>query len=80
MRLPAAITLALLISLVCFALLGGFIPIWIMDAIYGAERVEESPGGGGAIVIATIPIAGVVCAAEFVFLVLFFRKKFSRQR
>jgi hypothetical protein len=77
-KLAAAILLALLISLLGFVLLGVFIPVWSMEAIYGVQQVQDSPGHGGVNHIATLPLAGILCAAGFVFLVLFFRKKISR--
>jgi uncharacterized BrkB/YihY/UPF0761 family membrane protein len=40
-------------------------PILIMDWIYGSKQVEESPGGGGAIVIASFPLSCLVAVAVF---------------
>jgi VIT1/CCC1 family predicted Fe2+/Mn2+ transporter len=53
-----------LIALVCCIA----VPILIMDWIYGSKKVEDSPGSGGAVVIAAFPFGVILGIAVFVFL------------
>lgn len=78
LRLTASIILALAVALILFVLLGVFIPIFLLDAIFGA--VQESPGHGGAIILATVPIAGAASIVAFIFLLSAFRKRMAKPK
>jgi hypothetical protein len=56
--LGGLITLALCIST----------PILIMDVIHGSQKVEDSPGGGGGLVIGGFMIGSLLSLAVFIFL------------
>lgn len=58
-RAVASIGLAFVVFLLGLMVLTGA-PIWYLTLRYGSQAVEDSPGGGGAIVIGTAPIAAAI--------------------
>lgn len=53
------------ISTIGFLLLGVFLPMWAMMLIYGRQNVQDAPAHGGIILLATLPIAGVLALCGF---------------
>jgi hypothetical protein len=50
--------------------------MWLTMAKYGRQAPEDSPAHGGIILIATLPLAGVVSLVVFVLLAIWLYKKF----
>jgi Na+-driven multidrug efflux pump len=68
------------ISIIGFVLLGGFLPVWAMMLIYGRQNVQDAPGHGGVILLATLPIAGVLALFCFFILTPLVYRRLSRHR
>ncbi len=66
------------ISLRGFLLLGVFLPMWAMILIYGRQKVEDAPGHGGIILLATLPIAGALALCGFLVLMPIVYRSLSR--
>lgn len=56
------------ISTIRSLLLGVFLPMWAMILTYGRQNVQDTPGHGGVILLATLPIAGVLALCGFLVL------------
>ena len=54
-----------LLSLLAFVSLGMLLPMWLMIAIHGIEKVQGAPAHGGVILFATVPFAAVLSAVGF---------------
>lgn len=63
------------LSIVLFVFFGAALPIWTMIAIYGRSAVQDAPAHGGAILFATLPIAGITTVPVFIFLAETFYRK-----
>ena len=68
------------ISTIGFVLLGVFLPMWAMMLIYGRQNVQDAPGHGGIILLATLPIAGVLALCCFFILTPLVYRRLSRHR
>lgn len=68
------------ISIICFLLLGVFLPMWTMLLIHGRQNVEDAPGHGGIVLFATLPIAGVVALIGFMILTPLVYRRLSGHR
>lgn len=53
------------ISIIGFVLFGALLPIWAMDLVYGTQSVQDSPGHGGLVLLATLSIAGLLAVCGF---------------
>jgi hypothetical protein len=60
-----AALISAVIAIAGFVLVGAFLPMWIMVLLYGGKNVESAPAHGGAILLATLPIAGVLPLCAF---------------
>jgi hypothetical protein len=68
------------ISTIGFMLLGVFLPMWAMMLIYGRQNVQDAPAHGGIILLATLPIAGVLALCGFLVLTPLVYRRLSRHR
>ena len=66
-----------LLTIVFVIFLGALLPIWLMMAIYGMQAVQDAPGHGGAILFATLPIAGMISIPAFLLLAIWLYQKFK---
>jgi hypothetical protein len=65
-----ATLLAGVVSLALFVFLGALLPIGLMMATHGREAVQDAPGHGGIILLATLPVAGLISIPVFLFLAI----------
>ena len=72
----AALTSAV-ISAIGFVLLGVFVPMGAVMLIYGRQNVQDAPAHGGIILLATLPIAGLVALCGFFILTPLMYQRFS---
>ena len=61
----SAALVSAVISIIGFLLLGVFLPMWAMMLIYGRQNVQDAPAHGGIILLATLPIAGMLSLCGF---------------
>jgi hypothetical protein len=81
LRGVAAALLSAVISILGFLLVGVFLPMWTMVSHYGTHDVEDAPAHGGAILLLTTPIAGVLSLCTFCILTaVIYRRLSSRNR
>ena len=74
LRAGVAVVGAGALSIVLFVRLGVVLAVGAMMAIYGRSEVQDAPAHGGAILFATLPIAGIISIPAFMFLtVIFYR-------
>jgi len=76
-RAGLSVIVAGLLTIVFIIFLGVLLPIWLMTAIYGMQAVQDAPAHGGAILFATLPIAGMISIPAFVRLVIWLYQKFK---
>jgi len=76
-RAGLSVIAAALLTIVFFVFLGALLPVWLMMAIYGMQAVQDAPGHGGAILFATLPIAGMISIPAFLMLAIWFYQKFK---
>jgi predicted outer membrane lipoprotein len=67
------------ISILGFLLVGAFLPMWTMILLYGRQDVEDSPAHGGAILLMTMPFAGVLSVCAFCILTAVIYRRLSRR-
>jgi hypothetical protein len=74
--LVAAISTAVL-----FVFAGVLLPIWTLFAIYGSQSVQDAPAHGGAILLLSVPIAGLISIPVFIYIAakVYGRLRFSTQ-
>jgi len=65
LRGVGAALLAAVISMLGFLLVGVFLPMWTMVSHHGTQDVEDAPAHGGAILLLTMPFAGVLSLCTF---------------
>jgi len=71
MRVSRAIlagSLSAAITAVLFLFFGALLPVWTMMAVHGRQAVQDAPAHGGMIILATLPLAGLVSIPFFLFL------------
>ena len=76
-RAGLSVLVAGLLTTVLFIFLGALLPVWLATAIDGMQAVQDAPGHGGAILFATLPIAGMISIPAFVLLVTWLYQKFK---
>jgi predicted outer membrane lipoprotein len=77
LRSGGAALLSAVTSILGFLLVGAFLPMWIMILLYGRRGVQDAPAHGGAILLATLPIAGVLSLCAFCILTPVFYRRLS---
>jgi hypothetical protein len=55
-------------------LFGAVIPMVAMTAIYGRETVQDAPAHSGAILLLTVPFAGICSVVALIFLAIVFTR------
>lgn len=65
LRSVGAALVSAVISILGFLLFGAFLPMWVMVLLYGRQDVQDAPAHGGLILLATLPIAGVLSLGAF---------------
>jgi len=74
-----AATMAGIATVFLFAIVGGFLPMLAMEAVYGRQALEDAPAHGGVILFATLPIAGLISIPVFLFLTSSWYRKLNRR-
>jgi hypothetical protein len=59
-----------IVTLIFFIFLGALLPMALMMAIHGRQAVQDAPGHGGAILLGTFPVAGLISIPVFIFLTI----------
>ena len=77
LRALGAALLSAVISIIGFLLFGVFLPTWAMVLIYGRQAVQDAPAHGGIILLATLPIAGILALCGFCVLTAVVYRKLS---
>jgi hypothetical protein len=68
-----------LLSVIAWLFFGAFLPMALMMAIYGSQAVNDSPAHGGAVMMATVPLAGIFSVMALLYLSVFFYHRISRR-
>ena len=76
-RAGLSVIVAALLTIVFVILFGALLPIWLMMAIYGMQAVQDAPAHGGAILFATLPIAGMISIPAFMLLAIWLYQTFK---
>ena len=76
-RAGLSVIVAALLTIVFVILFGALLPIWLMMAIYGMQAVQDAPAHGGAILFATLPIAGMISIPAFMLLGIWLYQRFK---
>jgi hypothetical protein len=66
LRIALAGLAAAIATLILFAFVGVFLPVWIMVRIHGSQAVQDAPAHGGGILFVSLPIAGIVSIPAFI--------------
>ena len=78
--IAAGATLAAgVISFVGFLLFGVLLPICAMIAIYGRGAVQDAPAHGGAVLLVTVPLAGIMSVLAFLILAIMLYRAMSKR-
>ncbi|MGA2599374.1 MAG: hypothetical protein ABSH09_20560 [Bryobacteraceae bacterium] len=68
-----------LLSVIAWLFFGAFLPLAIMMAVHGFQAVYDSPAHGGAVLMATVPLAGIFSVIAFLYLSVFFYHRISKR-
>jgi hypothetical protein len=77
LRGAVAFLVAAASALFAWILLGAFVPVWIMETVYGVEAVHSAPAHGSAILILTVPFVGLLAVFLLIGLTVFLYEKLS---
>lgn len=75
-----AVFFAGVISFTAFLLVGAFLPMWAMMLVFGKQNVQDAPGHGSAVLLLTLPAAGILALMGFALLVPKLYRRLSTHR
>ncbi|HEV8146503.1 MAG TPA: hypothetical protein VGP79_08985 [Bryobacteraceae bacterium] len=68
LRVTLAGLVGVIATLVFFVFVAVILPMGALIAIHGRQSVDDSPGGGAAILFVSVPVAGMVSIPAFLYI------------